>query len=308
MSFAPKIYGGFDGFDPNVTINRALDLGMTMLDTADVYGMGLSEEIIGKAIAGRRDEVIVATKFGLITKASGRSRAVDGRPEYARTSIEGSLTRLAVDHVDLFYLHRPDPQVPIEESVGAMAELVAAGKVRYLGLSEASAATLRRAAAVHPISALQTEYSLFSRDIEDEILPTCRELGIGLVPYSPFNHGMLTGTITDRRALPADDFRRHLARFSDVAFEANKSLVSEIAVIATKHGLTASQVSLAWILTRGDDIVPIPGTKRPEYVAQNASAAYVRLPSEDFVRLDELSARTIGTRSDSMNLDTPRSR
>ncbi len=209
MSFSP-VYGGFDGYDPSATINRALDLGVTMLDTADVYGPHVSEQVVGEAIASRRDEVTLATKFGILRLGPVEPgvRQVDGRPEYVRHSIEGSLQRLGVDHVDLYYLHRPDPDVPIEETIGAMAELVSAGKVRHLGLSEAAADTVRRAVAVHPIAALQTEYSLFSRDIEGDILDTCRELGVGIVPYSPLGRGMLTGTINGPDDLATDDFRR----------------------------------------------------------------------------------------------------
>jgi aryl-alcohol dehydrogenase-like predicted oxidoreductase len=291
MSFSAT-YGGFDGYDPTETINRALDLGITMLDTADVYGPHISEQVVGQAIASRRDDAVVATKFGIL-----RIGEVDGRPEYVRSSIDGSLTRLGVDHVDLYYLHRPDPDVPIEETVGAMAELVAAGKVRYLGLSEASADTIRRAAAVHPIAALQTEYSLFSRDIEGEILETCRRLGIGIVPYSPLGRGMLTGTLTDASELAATDFRRRQPRFADGAFAANRALVDDIASIAAAHDATPGQIALAWVLAQGDDLIPIPGTKRVAYVEENAAAAAVTLSSDDLARLDGLSARTTGARA-----------
>ena len=229
MSFSP-VYGGFDGYDPTATINRALDLGVTLLDTADVYGPHISEQVVGRAIASRRDEVTLATKFGILSAGPVEPgvRQVDGRPDYVRRSIEGSLQRLDVDHVDLYYLHRPDPEVPIEETVGAMAELVAAGKVRHLGLSEASADTVRRAATVHPIAALQSEYSLFSRDIEGEILDTCRELGVGIVPYSPLGRGVLTGTFTARDDLAKNDFRRGNPRFADEALAANRQLVDEV--------------------------------------------------------------------------------
>jgi aryl-alcohol dehydrogenase-like predicted oxidoreductase len=299
MSFAPGVYGGFDGFDPHVTINTALDLGVTMLDTADVYGPHISEEVVGKAIAGRRDEVTLATKFGIIHvgRVPAGQRGVDGRPEYVRASIEGSLQRLNVDHVDLYYLHRPDPHVPIEETVGAMAELVTAGEVRHLGLSEGSASTIRRAAAVHPIAALQTEYSIFSRDIEGEILDACRDNGIGLVPYSPLGRGMLAGSVTATAELAANDSRRRQPRFAEYAIETNMALVDEVAAVAAAHGVTSGQVALAWILAQGDDIVPIPGTKRPEYVAENAGAASVALTADDLERLNRLSARAVGSRS-----------
>ncbi|MFT3855618.1 MAG: aldo/keto reductase [Ilumatobacteraceae bacterium] len=298
MSFSPT-YGGFEGYDPTATIQRALDLGVTMLDTADVYGPHTSEEVVGKAIAGRRDEVTLATKFGILRIGAVEPgvRQVDGRPEYVRASIDGSLSRLGVDHVDLYYLHRPDPDVPIEETVGAMAELVAAGKVRHLGLSEAAADTIRRAAAVHPIAALQTEYSLFSRDIEGEILDTCRELGIGLVPYSPLGRGLLTGTITSTADLPAHDFRRRQPRFADGALDANRALVGEVAAIAGTHGVTPGQVALAWVLAQGEDLIPIPGTKRIPYLEENAGAADVQLSADDLGALDRLSARITGPRA-----------
>lgn len=290
MSFS-GVYGGFEGHDPNEVIGRALDLGVTLLDTADIYGPHISEEAVGKAIAGRRDEVVLATKFGLSpnTSGSGFRLLVNGRPEYVRSAIEGSLERLGVDHVDLYYLHRPDTEVPIEETVGAMAELVAAGKIRHLGLSEASVDTLRRASAVHPIVALQTEYSIWSRDIEAEILPACRELGIGLVPYSPLGRGFLTGTITSTDDLPANDFRRAQPRFSDDALTESQSAVQVIRGIADAHGIKPGQVALAWVLSRGDDVVPIPGTKRVAYVEQNAEAASVELTPDDLAQLDGIT-------------------
>jgi aryl-alcohol dehydrogenase-like predicted oxidoreductase len=298
MSFSPT-YGGFEGYDATETINRALDLGVTMLDTADVYGPHISEQVVGKAIASRRDEAVVATKFGILQVGAvvPGERQVDGRPEYVRSSIEGSLTRLDLDHVDLYYLHRPDPDVPIEETVGAMAELVAAGKVRHLGLSEASADTIRRAATVHPIAALQTEYSLFSRDIEGDILHTCRQLGVGIVPYSPLGRGMLTGTIANTSDLAATDFRRRQPRFADDAFAANRALVDEIAAIASALDARPGQIALAWVLARGDDMIPIPGTKRVSYLEENAAASAVTLSPTDLDRLDGLSARTTGART-----------
>jgi aryl-alcohol dehydrogenase-like predicted oxidoreductase len=292
MSFSGT-YGGFEGHDPDVTIGRALDLGMTLLDTADVYGPHVSERAVGKAIAGRRDEVVLATKFGLSPGAPGTGvrLAVNGRPEYARAAIEGSLQRLGVDHVDLYYLHRPDTEVPIEDTVGAMAELVAAGKAKHLGLSEASADTLRRAQAVHPIAALQTEYSIWSRDIEAEILPTCRELGIGLVPYSPLGRGFLTGTITSTTDLAENDFRRVQPRFTDEALADNDAAVEVIREIAAAHDASPGQVALAWVLAQGDDVVPIPGTKRVAYVEENAGAASIELRAQDLARLDAITVR-----------------
>jgi aryl-alcohol dehydrogenase-like predicted oxidoreductase len=291
MSFSPT-YGGFDGYDPTETIHRALDLGVTFLDTADVYGPRTSEEVVGRAIAGRRDEVVLATKFGLVRRDGGTTAAglsVDGSPEHCRASIDGSLQRLGVDHVDLYYLHRPDDQVPIEESVGAMAELVVAGKVRHLGLSEASVDTLRRAVAVHPIAALQTEYSVWSRDVEDEILPVCRELGIGFVPYSPLGRGFLTGAVTSTEDLSKHDMRRAHPRFnSDEAIEDVSASVAVVRSVADAHGCTPGQVALAWVLSRGDDVVPIPGTKRVPYLEENAGAASVELTDDDLARLDAL--------------------
>jgi aryl-alcohol dehydrogenase-like predicted oxidoreductase len=287
MSFSPA-YGGFDGVDPNSVIQRALDLGCTLLDTADAYGP--SEQAVGAAIAGRRDEVVVATKFGIVTAPGpGRTAKVDGRPEYVRACAEASLGRLGVDHIDLYYQHRADPDVPIEETVGAMAELVAAGKVRHLGLSEASADTIRRAAAVHPIAALQSEWSLWSRDIEAEIVPTCRELGIGLVPFSPLGRGMLTGRLASYDDLPERDMRRVHPRFRDGAFDANLGAVDVVRDVATAHGCTPGQVALAWLLAQGPDVVPIPGTKRTAYLEENVGAAAVELSPDDLARLDALT-------------------
>jgi aryl-alcohol dehydrogenase-like predicted oxidoreductase len=293
MSFSGT-YGGFEGFDPDAVIGRALDLGVTLLDTADVYGPHISEEVVGKAIAGRRDQVVLATKFGLVRGRGDANRvglSVDGRPAHCRASIDGSLQRLGVDVVDLYYLHRPDTEVPIEESVGAMAELVAAGKVRHLGLSEASADTLRRAVAVHPIAALQTEYSIWSRDIDAEILPTCRELGIGLVPYSPLGRGFLTGTIESPDALSEHDMRRHHPRFQGDSLGEVQAAVAQVRTIADAHGATPGQVALAWVLAQGDDVVPIPGTKRVPYLEENVASAEVRLTAEDLAALDAISVR-----------------
>jgi aryl-alcohol dehydrogenase-like predicted oxidoreductase len=293
MSFSGT-YGGFEGFDPDAVIGRALDLGVTLLDTADVYGPHISEEVVGKAIAGRRDQVVLATKFGLVRGRGDANRvglSVDGSPEHCRESIDGSLQRLGVDEVDLYYLHRPDTQVPIEETVGAMAELVAAGKVRHLGLSEASADTLRRAAQVHPIAVLQTEYSIWSRDIDDEILPTCRELGIGLIPYSPLGRGFLTGAISSTDELTEHDMRRQHPRFRGDSLDDVHAAVAEVQAVADARGATPGQVALAWVLAQGDDVVPIPGTKRVPYLEENVAAADVELTAEDLARLDAISVR-----------------
>jgi aryl-alcohol dehydrogenase-like predicted oxidoreductase len=286
MSFSP-VYGGYEGHDPDEVIGRALDLGCTLLDTADVYGPHESERVVGRAISRRRDEVVLATKFGLSPDLSGGGfkLVANGRPEYARECIDASLERLGVDHVDLYYLHRPDVEVPIEETVGAMAEMVAAGKVRHLGLSEASVDTLRRAQAVHPIAALQTEYSIWSRDIEDEILPTCRELGIGLVPYSPLGRGFLTGTITGD-TISAGDFRHGNPRFQAEAKAQGEQAVDVIRGIAEAHGATPGQIALAWVLSRGDDVIPIPGTKQVRYVEENVAAADLTLTDHDLATLD----------------------
>ena len=309
MSFSP-IYGAFDAAAPDAVIGRALDLGVTLLDTADVYGPHTSEEVVGTAIAGRRDEVVLATKFGLVRDPdSPTGLGVDASPEHCRRSIDGSLSRLGVDHVDLYYLHRPSDSVPIEETIGAMAELVAAGKVRHLGLSEASAATIRRAVAVHPIAALQTEYSLWSRDIEGDILDTCRELGIGIVPYSPLGRGFLTGALGSRDDLAKGDFRRGNPRFTDDAMAHNQALVDLVRSVADERGCTAGQVALAWILAQGDDLVPIPGTKRVAYLEDNVGGADVALTDGDLVRLGTAADLVSGPRyqggSGAINRDTP---
>ena len=272
--------------DALATIRRALDLGVTLLDTADMYGPFTNERLVGTAIGRRRDDVVVATKFGIDRNpADGARRGVNGRPEYVHQAADASLRRLGIDHIDLYYQHRVDPDVPIEETVGAMGELVAAGKVRHLGLSEASAATIRRAHAVHPITALQTEYSLFTRDIENEILPVLRELGIGLVPYSPLGRGLLTGTLASPDQLAADDFRRSNPRFQPGAFEANLELVARVRALAEAKGVTPAQLALAWVLAQGDDIVPIPGTKRVSFLEENVAAIGVRLTEKDLAAL-----------------------
>jgi len=268
------------------TLHRAIELGVTFLDTADIYGPYANEELLGRALRGRRDEVVIATKFGIVRAADRKFRGVSGRPEYVRESCEGSLRRLGVEVIDLYYQHRGDPNVPIEDTVGAMAGLVKEGKVRYLGLSEAGADTLRRAMKVHPISALQTEYSLWTRDPEDEILPTCRELGIGFVAYSPLGRGFLTGQIKRFEDLAEDDYRRHSPRFVGDNFQKNLDLVARVEEIAREKGCTPGQLALAWTLARGEDIVPIPGTKRRKYLEENTAAAQITLTAEDLARID----------------------
>ncbi len=288
MSYA---YGPSDHDEAVATVRRALDLGVTFLDTADMYAQGENEKLVGEAIAGRRDEVTLATKFGiLVDPETSRPRGVDGSPDYVRAAIDRSLSRLGVDHVDLYYLHRPDPQVPIEETVSAMAELVAAGKVGALGLSEGSAETLRRAAAVHPIAAIQSEWSIFSRDIEESVVPAARELGIGLVPYSPLGRGQLTGSAASTTELAADDFRRTLPRWQADNLVANQRLVERIRTIAAAHDAAPAQVALAWLLAQGPDVVPIPGTKRRSYLEENAAAVNLELSSADLEELGSLRA------------------
>lgn len=289
MSFGPA-YGGIGDHDPAEVIARAIELGATLLDTADVYGP--SEDAVGAALAGRRDEVVLATKFGILRTpdAEHPGGRVDGRPEYVRAAVERSLSRLGTDRIDLYYQHRADPEVPIEETVGAMAELVTAGKVVHLGLSEASPDTIRRAATVHPIAALQSEWSIWSRDIEDEVVPLCRQLGIGIVPFSPLGRGFLTGRINSRDDLGDVDARRGYARFADDAFESNRAQVEVVQDIAASHDATPGQVALAWLLAKGPDVVPIPGTKRVPYLEENVGAATVALTPADIVRLDDLRA------------------
>jgi aryl-alcohol dehydrogenase-like predicted oxidoreductase len=281
-----EFYGSRDDYESVATIHRALELGITFLDTADVYGPYTNEELVGRAIRGRRDKVVLATKFGNVRGADGSFAGINGRPEYVRQACDGSLKRLGVDHIDLYYQHRVDSDVPIEETVGAMAELVQAGKVRYLGLSEAGPATIRRAHAVHPISALQTEYSLWSRDPEDDVIPACRELDIGFVPYSPLGRGFLTGRFRSLDDLPADDWRRNNPRFQGDNFQKNLNLVTRIEDLARSKGATPSQLALAWVLAQGRDIVPIPGTKRVRYLEEDMAAVHIRLTDEDLAAVD----------------------
>jgi aryl-alcohol dehydrogenase-like predicted oxidoreductase len=283
-------YGPRDETESIATIHRALDLGVNFLDTADVYGPHLNEELVGRAIRDRRNRVVLATKFGIVRGADG-SRSINGKPEYVRAACEASLKRLGVDTIDLYYQHRVDPNTPIEDTVGAMADLVRQGKVRYLGLSETGPMTLRRACAVHPIAALQTEYSLWSRDPEDEILTTCRKLGTGFVAYSPLGRGFLTGQIRKFEDLAPDDFRRMSPRFRDENFRKNLDLVARIEALAAEKRCTAAQLALAWVLAQGEDIVPIPGTKRRKYLEENVGALDVQLSGADLRRIDEAAPR-----------------
>ncbi len=283
-----EFYGTRDEGEAIATIHRAIELGVTFLDTADMYGVGRNEELVGRAIADRRDGVVLATKFGNVRGPNGERLGISGKPDYVRQACEASLKRLKLDHIDLYYQHRVDPDTPIEDTVGAMADLVRQGKVRYLGLSEAGPQTIRRAHAVHPITALQTEYSLWSRDPEDELLPTVRELGIGFVPYSPLGRGFLTGQIKSIDDLEPDDFRRSSPRFQGENFQKNLDLVREIEAMAGEKGCTASQLALAWVLAQGNDIVPIPGTKRRRYLEENVGALAVTLDAEDLQRIDRI--------------------
>jgi len=284
-------YGPGDERESGATIDRALDLGITFLDTADMYGPFTNERLVGRAIAGRRDEVMLATKFGNERREDGTFVRVNGEPEYVRRACDASLERLGVDHIDLYYQHRVDTTVPVEDTWGAMAELVAAGKVRHLGISEAAPATVRRAHAVHPISAGQYEWSLFSRDLEDEVLGTLRELGIGVVAYSPLGRGFLSGRITSPDDFGEDDFRRGHPRFTGENFDRNLELVERVRELAAAKGVTPSQLAIAWVLAQGDDVVPIPGTKRRQYLEENAGALEVELTPEDLAAIEEVTPR-----------------
>jgi len=289
-----EFYGATDETESIATLDRALELGINFFDTSDAYGPHKNEELLGKAFRTRREDVIIATKFAIRRDPSNPSvRSIDGRPEYVREACDGSLKRLGVDSIDLYYQHRVDSNVPIEDTVGAMADLVRAGKVRYLGLSEAAPQTIRRAHAVHPISALQTEYSLWSRDPEDEILATVRELGIGFVAYSPLGRGFLTGQIKTIDDLAADDYRRYSPRFQGENFSKNLDLVARVTEIARLKGVTPGQLALAWVLAQGEDIVPIPGTKRRGYLEENVAASEIELSAEDLASLNELAPRGV---------------
>ena len=292
-------YGTYDDTESLATLDRALELGINFWDTADIYGPHTNEALLGKALKGRRERVFLATKFGFLADADGEPGGLDASPQYIRTAVDASLKRLGTDHIDLYYQHRIDPQVPIEDSVGAMAELVTAGKVRYLGLSEAGADTLKRAHAVHPITALQSEYSLWTRDLEsNDVLDTLRTLGIGLVPFSPLGRGFLTGQLTDTSALPGNDYRRTSPRFQDAALQANLALADVVRTMAEAKGTSAARIALAWLLAQGDDIVPIPGTKRRKYLEDNAGAVDVVLDAAELAQLGEAFApgKVVGAR------------
>ena len=284
-----EFYSGRDETEAIATLHRALDLGVTFLDTADMYGPHTNEQLVGKALKGRRDQAVLATKFGILRTPDGGFGGVNGKPDYVHQACDASLQRLGVDVIDLYYLHRVDPSVPIEDTVGAMAELVQQGKVRYIGLSEAAPTTIRRGHAVHPITALQTEYSLWSLDPEDDILPTVRELGIGFVAYSPLGRGFLSGAIQSLEDLAEDDYRRHSPRFQGANFAKNLAIVEQVKTIAQEKGVTASQLAIAWLLAQGEDIVPIPGTKRRQYLEENALATDIELTSADLERIEAVA-------------------
>jgi aryl-alcohol dehydrogenase-like predicted oxidoreductase len=286
-----EFYGPGDDAESVATIHRALELGINFLDTSDVYGPHTNEQLVGRAIKGKRDQIILATKFGIVRDpANPMARGVNGKPDYVRKSCEDSLRRLGVDYIDLYYQHRVDPDTPIEETVGAMAQLIKEGKIRHIGLSEAGPQTLRRAVKVHPITALQTEYSLWSRDPENEILATCRELGIGFVAYSPLGRGFLTGQFKTFDDLPADDYRRHTPRFQGENFQKNLDLVHKVEELAKEKGCNSAQLALAWVMAQGDDIVPIPGTKRRKYLEENLAASDIKLTKDDLNQINNAFA------------------
>lgn len=285
-----------DDAESIATVHRALELGVTLLDTANVYGAGANEELVGRAIAGRRDQVVLATKFGIVWDANHTTMSARGDAAYVRQCCEESLTRLGVDHIDLYYQHRVDPDVPIEETWGALAELVTEGKIRYAGISEAAPETIRRAHAVHPVTALQSEWSLWSREIEEKVVPVCRELGIGIVPFSPLGRGMLTGAITSADDLPADDMRRTMPRFADGNFDRNLAIVTALRELADEKSCTAGQLALAWVQSRGADVVPIPGTKRRTYLEQNLAATEITLTPAESARIEDVTADVAGAR------------
>jgi aryl-alcohol dehydrogenase-like predicted oxidoreductase len=295
-----EFYGEADDAESIATIHRALELGVTLLDTSDIYGPFTNERLVGRAIADRRDQVVLATKFGIVRDEDGTRHGIDGSPEYVRKACEASLQRLGIDHIDLYYQHRVDPDTPIEETVGAMGELVSAGKVRFIGLSEAAPDTIRRAHATHPISALQTEYSLWSREPEPEILPTIRELGIGLVPYAPLGRGFLTGRFRSTETLGEDDFRRSVPRFSGENLDRNMATVEAAEKLAAAKGVTAAQIALAWVHHQGEDVVPIPGTTTRRHLESNVAALDVQLSAEDLARLAEVGS-AVGDRYGDMS-------
>jgi aryl-alcohol dehydrogenase-like predicted oxidoreductase len=288
-----EFYGPSEESASIETLHHALDIGVTFWDTSDMYGSGHNEKLVGRALAGRRDEVVLATKFGILRGEGGTFNGVSGRPEFVKSACDASLARLGVDHIDLYYQHRVDPAVPIEETVGAMADLVRAGKVRHLGLSEASAATLRRAVSVHPIAALQTEYSLWTREVEDEILAACRALGIGLVAYSPLGRGFLSGSIQTLDDLAPNDYRRNSPRFQGENLAHNLAIVERLKALATEKGTTPAQLALAWVLAQGPDVVPIPGTRSRQRLDENAAAITVTLSADDLARIDEALPTTL---------------
>ncbi len=293
-----EFYGPSDEAASLDLLQHAIDIGVTFWDTADMYGVGANERLVGRALRGRRDQVVLATKFGVVRGEDDSFRGVNGTPDYVRSACDASLQRLGVDHIDLYYQHRVDPQVPIEDTVGAMAELVEAGKVRFLGLSEAGASTLRRASSVHPISALQSELSLWSRDIEDEVVPACRELGIGVVAYSPLGRGFLSGAIKSIDDLAEDDWRRHMPRFQGENFAKNLELVERVEQMSAAKGCTPAQLALAWVLAQGADVVPIPGTRSRSRLEENAGAPEIGLSDHELAEIDELIPRDMaaGTR------------